>query len=140
MHARSQDATHTSQTPPGLVWFTSPYDSPMSDCLFCQIIAGVVPSEQVSATGRTFAFRDIAPTAPTHVLVIPTVHHPDLASVAAADPTLLAELVTHAASVAQMEGLDGYRLVTNTGESAGQAVMHAHLHVLGGRPFRWPPG
>lgn len=112
----------------------------MPDCLFCRVLVGELPSEKVSATERTYAFRDIAPAAPTHVLVIPTEHHPDLAAVAAADASLVAELVSHAAAVAEQEGLDGYRLVTNTGESAGQSVPHAHLHVLGGRALRWPPG
>lgn len=110
------------------------------DCLFCRILVGEVPSDQVSATERTYAFRDIAPVAPTHVLVIPTDHHADLAAVSVADPRLLAELVEHAASIAAAEGLDGYRLVANTGESAGQAVPHAHLHVIGGRRLQWPPG
>jgi histidine triad (HIT) family protein len=106
----------------------------MADCLFCRIVAGDIPATVVHQTARTLAFRDISPGAPTHVLIIPREHLTDAAAVAAADPTLLAELVTAGASVAAAEGIDasGYRLVFNTGPDSGQTVFHAHLHVLGG--------
>ncbi len=108
----------------------------MSDCLFCRIVATEIPATVVHETERTLAFRDIAPQAPTHVLVIPRDHHPDIGSLSAADPALLAELVTAAVAVAEKEALTGgYRLLTNTGDDAGQTVAHAHVHVLGGQPL-----
>lgn len=110
----------------------------MSACLFCQIVAGQIPAEIVHETERTVAFRDIAPQAPTHVLVVPRAHHENAAALAAADPVASAELVTAAAAVAEQESLTGYRLIFNTGADAGQTVFHAHLHVLGGRPLSWP--
>ena len=90
---------------------------------------------------RTVSFRDINPQAPTHVLVVPKEHYPDLAALAA-DADLLAELTGQAAKVAEAEGIAGrgYRVVFNTGADAGQAVPHVHAHVLGGRALSWPPG
>ena len=108
----------------------------MSDCLFCRIVAGEVPATLVAETDRTIAFRDIAPQAPPHVLVVPREHHADLAACAEADPGLLADVLSAAAAVARREGLDGgYRVLTNTGPDAGQTVHHLHVHVLGGRPL-----
>ena len=114
----------------------------MADCLFCGIVAGDVPAQRVAETARTLAFRDINPQAPTHVLVIPKDHHPDLAALATAGGGLLAEVAAQAHEIAEAEGLgeSGYRVVFNTGAGAGQSVFHAHAHVLGGRPFAWPPG
>jgi histidine triad (HIT) family protein len=91
---------------------------------------------------RTFAFRDINPQAPIHVLVIPKRHYPDLAGLAGAEDGLLAEVVAQAHEVAVTEGIaeTGYRVVFNTGSHAGQTIGHAHAHVLGGRPMAWPPG
>jgi histidine triad (HIT) family protein len=91
---------------------------------------------------RTIAFRDINPQAPVHVLVIPKDHHADLAALAAAGEGLLEEVVAQAHQVAVDAGLadTGYRVVFNTGPQAGQTVLHAHAHVLGGRPLAWPPG
>jgi histidine triad (HIT) family protein len=90
---------------------------------------------------RTVSFRDISPQAPTHVLVIPKDHYPNLAALAA-DGGLLAELTEHAHQVAEAEGIAdrGYRVVFNTGPEAGQTVQHVHAHVLGGRALSWPPG
>ena len=106
----------------------------MTDCLFCRIVAGEIPSTVVASTERTLAFRDVAPQAPTHVLVVPRDHHADVAACADADPALLAEVMATAVAVARQEGLDeGYRLLTNTGDAAGQTVHHLHVHVLGGR-------
>ena len=110
------------------------------DCLFCKIVAGDVPADVVHSTDRVVAFRDVAPVAPTHVLVVPRTHAPDAAASAAGDPALLGDLVTAAGEVARAEGLEDYRLVLNTGAGAGQSVFHTHLHVLGGRPLTWPPG
>ena len=108
----------------------------MTDCLFCRIVAGEVPATVVAETERTLAFRDIAPAAPTHVLVVPRDHHADAAACADADPGLLGEVFAAAVDVARQEGLDGgYRLLTNTGDHAGQTVHHLHVHVLGGRPL-----
>ncbi len=106
----------------------------MSDCLFCRIVAGEIPATLVAESERTLAFRDIAPQAPTHVLVVPKDHYPDVAALVA-HPALLAEMIEQAHAVAASEGLAerGYRLVFNTGADAGQTVFHAHGHVLGGR-------
>lgn len=109
-------------------------------CIFCKIVAKEIPADIVFETINVVAFNDITPQAPTHVLVIPKWHHENAAELAALAPTTLAELFTVADQIAKERGLDGYRLAFNTGESAGQTVFHAHLHLLGGRPFGWPPG
>lgn len=119
---------------------TEPFAHP--DCLFCKIVAGEIPAQIIERTDRVVAFRDIDPKAPTHVLIIPVAHQPNIAATAAADPALAGSLFTMAALIAHNEGLDesGYRLVVNTGASAQQTVFHTHLHLLGGRDFTWPPG
>ncbi|MEY9944611.1 HIT domain-containing protein [Kitasatospora sp. GAS1066B] len=109
---------------------------PQADCLFCKIVAGEIPATVVRKTERTLAFRDIHPQAPTHILVIPHVHYPNAAALAAAEPLIAAELLTEAAAVAADEGIDAYRLIFNTGAGAGQTIFHAHVHVLGGKPLR----
>ena len=109
-------------------------------CLFCRIVAGEIPAQVVAETADTVAFRDIAPQAPVHVLVIPKAHHRDIAALAAADPDLAGRLAADAAAVAAQEGLSAFRLVFNTGAEVGQSVFHVHGHVLGGRGFGWPPG
>ncbi|MFF9144367.1 histidine triad nucleotide-binding protein [Streptomyces sp. NPDC055051] len=115
---------------------------PQSDCLFCKIVAGEVPATLVRETETTLAFRDINPQAPTHVLVIPRLHYPDAASLAAAEPGVAADVLREAGEVAEQEKVDGsgYRIILNTGAGAGQTVFHAHAHVLGGRGLNWPPG
>jgi histidine triad (HIT) family protein len=112
------------------------------DCLFCAIAAGDLPATIVLDGERIIAFRDIAPQAPTHVLVIPRDHYRDVAALAGAGSGLLDELVSQAHQVAVAEGIgnSGYRIVFNTGREGGQTVAHAHAHVLGGRPMTWPPG
>lgn len=113
----------------------------MTDCLFCRIVAGEVPSDTVREGERTYAFRDVSPQAPTHVLVVPREHYATAADLASTQPDVLAELVAEAHQIAAAEGLDrGYRLVFNTGPDAQQSVQHVHLHLLGGRSFTWPPG
>jgi histidine triad (HIT) family protein len=114
----------------------------VADCLFCRIVAGEIPATLVRDDELTLAFRDLNPQAPTHVLVIPKAHHPDVAALAAADPPALTAVHRTAASVAEQEGIaaGGWRLVFNTGAGAGQTVPHVHVHVLGGRQFGWPPG
>ncbi|MFF2424847.1 histidine triad nucleotide-binding protein [Streptomyces mirabilis] len=113
---------------------------PQDDCLFCKIVAGHVPANVVRETDTTVAFRDINPQAPTHILVIPKVHHPDVASLAAAEPAIAADLLRETGEVASEEKLESYRIVFNTGGGAGQTVFHAHAHLLGGRGMQWPPG
>ena len=114
----------------------------MAECLFCAIVAGEIPATKVLETDRILAFRDINPQAPTHVLVIPKAHYPDVAALAAADAALLGEVISAAHQVAAAEGVadTGYRVVFNTGVEAGQTVPHVHGHVLGGRVLTWPPG
>jgi histidine triad (HIT) family protein len=113
-----------------------------ADCLFCRIVAREIPAEVVHETEETLAFRDINPQAPTHIVVIPKAHFPDVASLATADPALAGAVLRSAAEIAQAEGIDssGYRMVFNTGSGAGQTVFHVHCHLVGGRPMSWPPG
>ncbi|MBV8159915.1 MAG: HIT domain-containing protein [Acidimicrobiia bacterium] len=113
-----------------------------SDCLFCKIIAGDVPSTEVASSPETYAFRDINPGAPVHVLIVPRRHIESAATVTAEDAALLAALVTTAQQVASQEGIaeSGYRLVFNVGDDALNSVPHLHLHVLGGKRLGWPPG
>ncbi|WFB09655.1 histidine triad nucleotide-binding protein [Streptomyces sp. LX-29] len=115
---------------------------PQADCLFCKIVSGDVPATIVRESETTVAFRDINPQAPTHILVIPKAHYPDAASLAAAEPTIAADILREAGEVATEEKIDGtgFRIVFNTGTGAGQTVFHAHAHVLGGRGLQWPPG
>ena len=113
----------------------------MTDCLFCRIVAGEIPADIVMRTDEVVAFRDIAPQAPVHVLVVPVDHQVNAAALAQSSPAALAAVVDAAAAVAAVEGLDEqYRLVFNTGAGAGQSVFHAHAHLLGGRAMTWPPG
>ncbi|MBO9523383.1 MAG: HIT domain-containing protein [Nocardioidaceae bacterium] len=111
------------------------------ECLFCKIVSGAIPAEIVLQNDTVLAFRDLAPQAPTHVLVIPRSHYPNAAALAAGEPATAAHLFDAAAEVAGAEGLhDNYRLVLNTGPDAHQTVFHAHMHLLGGRTMGWPPG
>lgn len=110
------------------------------DCLFCRIVAGEVPATLVAEDGAAIAFRDIDPQAPTHVLVIPRVHVPDLATMTEREPEALVAVGRLVARVAAQEGYDAYRTVFNTGAEAGQTVFHVHAHVLAGRRLAWPPG
>ena len=111
------------------------------DCLFCRIVAGEIPATVVHEDGPTFAFRDVDPQAPTHVLVVPRRHVPTVAALGQEAPDELVAVMGAVAAVAAQEGLDsGYRTVFNTGPDAQQSVLHAHVHVLGGRAMSWPPG
>lgn len=107
------------------------------DCLFCKIIVGDVESEKVAETDLAYAFGDVNPQAPTHVLVVPKVHQRDVGSLVAADPAAMTAVLELARDVADGQP---YRLVFNTGAEAGQSVFHCHAHVLAGRSFGWPPG
>ena len=110
------------------------------DCLFCKIIEGDIPADIVYRNENVVAFRDISPKAPTHVLIIPTVHVENVAGLAKMSSVITASLFNAAGEIASTEGLEGYRTVFNTGASAGQSVFHAHMHLLGGLPLTWPPG
>ena len=114
----------------------------MSDCLFCKIVAGDIPADVIHETDSTLAFRDINPQAPTHVLIVPRRHIARINDIATDDRELVGSLFTTAKEIAVAEGLadDGYRVVMNCNEAAGQSVFHLHLHLLGGRPLSWPPG
>ena len=113
-----------------------------AECLFCRIAAGEIPADVVAEGESWLAFRDIQPQAPVHVLVIPRLHVGSVAELSEADSVLAGQLLRAAAEVARLEDVtdSGYRIVTNVGERAGQSVFHLHLHVLGGRRMRWPPG
>jgi histidine triad (HIT) family protein len=111
------------------------------DCLFCRIVADEIPSDRVHEDDAVIAFRDIAPQAPTHVLIIPRRHVADIHQLTDDDASLLDALFRVVRRIADAEGLDGgYRVVTNIGPESGQTVFHLHLHLLGGRPMAWPPG
>ncbi|HVW35112.1 MAG TPA: histidine triad nucleotide-binding protein [Acidimicrobiia bacterium] len=113
----------------------------MDDCLFCKIVEGSVPSTAVLDTEHCYAFRDINPAAPVHVLVVPKDHLASVEDLGEARTGLLEDLFAAIRAVAAKEGIagSGYRVVTNVGEDAGQLVHHLHFHVLGGRSLRWPP-
>ncbi|MBS1789307.1 MAG: histidine triad nucleotide-binding protein [Acidobacteria bacterium] len=113
-----------------------------SNCLFCRIVAGQIPSTKVYEDEHSFAFRDINPQAPVHVLLIPKKHIASLNEAGSDDHAALGHLMLVAGKIASQEGIadDGYRVVANTGADAGQTVFHIHLHVIGGRPMAWPPG
>lgn len=112
------------------------------DCIFCKIAKKEIPSKIVFENDRVLAFRDINPGAPVHVLVIPKKHISGIDAAKDEDAGLLGELQRAARDIARAEGVEksGYRLVVNSGPDAGQAVAHLHLHLLGGRKFKWPPG
>jgi len=114
----------------------------LPDCLFCRIVAGEIPSTQVAEDDHVLAIRDIAPQAPTHVLLMPKRHIGSAADLTEADGPLLGDLFARAADIARSLGIadDGYRVVTNIGRWGGQTVDHLHFHLMGGRPFDWPPG
>ena len=111
------------------------------DCLFCKIINGEIPSNKVYEDDRVFAFRDIAPQAPTHILIIPKQHIKSAAEIDESNSDVVAHIFEVAAKIANQEGLDdGFRIVNNCGDIAGQTVKHLHFHLMGGREFGWPAG
>ena len=106
----------------------------MNDCIFCKIVAGIIPSTKVYEDETVLAFRDIAPMAPTHILVIPKEHIPDAGSVTAENSAVVAHIFEVIGKIAKDEGLEeGFRVVSNCGPHAGQTVPHLHFHILGGR-------
>ena len=106
----------------------------MSDCLFCKIIAGTIPSTKVYEDELCYAFRDIAPQAPTHILVVPKAHIESVNGITAENSAVVAHIFQVIPAIAKAEGLDsGYRVVSNCGPNAGQTVFHLHFHILGGK-------
>ncbi len=114
----------------------------MSDCLFCQIVAGEIPSKPVAQSERAYAFYDIAPQAPVHVLVVTKEHITSADEIASTHGGIVDEMVMLAQEVTDIEGVreHGYRLVFNIGRDGQMTVAHLHMHVLGGRRMEWPPG
>ena len=113
-----------------------------TDCLFCRVAAGSIPSDRLHEDDLVVAFRDIAPRAPTHILLIPRRHIASAAELTEDDAPLMGRLFGVAAELARSQGIadGGYRLVSNVGRWGGQTVDHLHVHLMGGRPFDWPPG
>ena len=114
----------------------------MDPCVFCKIVDREVPADIVHESDTVLAFRDTNPQAPTHILLIPKEHVPSIREIGQEHARWLVELTNAAAHLAKAEGIDegGWRLVTNVGPDAGQTVHHLHVHLLGGRQMRWPPG
>lgn len=112
------------------------------DCIFCKIIEKKIPAKLVHEDDLAIAFEDINPQAPTHILIVPKEHIPDIHSMKHVDQEKIGHLFLIAQNIAEKRGLEksGYRLVINNGRDAGQAVFHIHLHLLSGRAFSWPPG
>lgn len=112
------------------------------DCLFCKIAAGEIPSDEVYSDGEFYAFRDIHPAAPTHVLIVPRKHIDRITDAEKEDADLLGRMLLKANEIAEAEGIvsKGFRYVVNCNSWGGQQVFHIHVHILGGRPLAWPPG
>jgi histidine triad (HIT) family protein len=118
------------------------FEAMSADCLFCRIASGEVPSTPVYSDEEFYAFRDIHPAAPTHILLIPRKHIPRVLDATEADAELLGRLLLRANAIAEQEGIaaEGVRYVFNNNAGVGQTIYHIHLHILGGRPMGWPPG
>lgn len=114
----------------------------MTDCLFCKIAAGQIPSTKVYEDEHLYAFKDISPVAPEHVVIIPKVHFESLNEVTDETAPVLAHLLKTVPKIAESLGIkdSGYRLVNNCGDHGGQTVFHIHFHLVGGRNLQWPPG
>ncbi len=114
----------------------------MEDCLFCKIIKGEVPSKKVYEDEYVYAFHDIEPTAPVHILVIPKKHISTLNDVNSENSAVISKIYEAIAKIAKQEGIDkdGYRVVSNCNKMAGQTVFHIHFHLIGGREMGWPAG
>ena len=113
-----------------------------SDCLFCRIVAGELPSAEVYSDNSVVAIRDISPQAPTHILLLSRKHVASVRDIGEADRDLVGKIVAVATELARRDAIadEGYRLVVNVGRNGGQTVDHLHVHILGGRPMAWPPG
>ena len=113
----------------------------MNDCIFCRIVKGEIPSKKVYEDEHTYAFEDLDPKAPTHVLVVPKKHIRGLKEAEEVDAEVVGRCHLAAAKIAKERGIeDGYRTVLNVGPGSGQSVFHMHVHLLGGRKLSWPPG
>ena len=114
----------------------------MTDCIFCKIISGEIPSTNVFRDEQVTAFRDLNPAAPTHILLVPNKHIDSVNTLTDDDESLIGHLFTTAKQIAAQEGIaeGGYRLIINTNADAGQTVFHIHLHLLGGAPLKYPMG
>ncbi len=113
----------------------------MTDCLFCKISAGEIPADTLYEDDEILAFRDIAPQAPTHFLIIPKRHLSGPSAITASEEQLFGKMMRVGAALAEQLGIgNGFRVVLNNGAPAGQTVFHIHMHILGGRPMLWPPG
>lgn len=114
----------------------------MSDCLFCKIISGDIPSTKVYENDKVYAFLDIDPQAPKHIIIIPKTHISSANEISASNKDLIGDIFEAAAIIAKEQGFDkeGYRIVNNCGENGGQTVGHIHFHMLAGRLLGWPPG
>ena len=114
----------------------------MNDCLFCKMISGEIPCDIVYENESVFAFRDIDPKAPTHILLIPRKHIRSINELGESEQNLAGELLLTAKKIAKDEGIDesGFRTIFNTNSDGGQTVFHIHMHILGGRKMAWPPG
>ena len=114
----------------------------IADCLFCQIASEEIPADIVARNDDAIAFRDLNPQAPTHLLIVPKRHIPTMTDLAADDDKLVGKMILVANKLAEAEDISegGFRTVFNCREDGGQEVYHLHLHVLGGRSMRWPPG
>lgn len=111
------------------------------DCIFCKIVNGEIPSAKVYEDETVYAFNDLSPQAPVHVLVIPKEHITSAADITEENSAVVAHIFEVIAKIAKEKGLDdGYRIVNNCGDSAGQTVKHLHFHLMGGREFTWPAG
>lgn len=107
------------------------------DCLFCKIVAGELPSDEVYSDEHLYAFRDINPVAPSHVLIVPRRHIPSLREVEDGDTELLGHMLLAASKIAEQENLpNGYRVLTNSGPDSGQVVLHLHFHLIGGHKLK----
>lgn len=115
---------------------------PMNDCLFCKIAEGKIPSDKVAETSALYAFNDIDPKAPVHILIIPKKHIESALGIGEDERQLMGDILLLASKIAKQKGIDktGFRIVTNIGADGGQAVFHLHFHLLGGRSLGWPPG
>lgn len=114
----------------------------MSDCLFCKIIEGIIPSTKVYEDEYLYVFNDIGPVAPVHVIIVPKIHMDSLNEITDETALVLGHLMKKVPEIAEALGIkdSGYRLVNNCGEQGGQTVSHIHYHLLGGRNLQWPPG
>jgi histidine triad (HIT) family protein len=121
---------------------TAAAEAAAPDCLFCRIVAGEIPSTRVHEDEAVIAIRDIAPRAPTHILLLPRRHIASALDLTDDDAPVVGRLFAAAADIARSEGIAdaGYRLVSNVGRWGGQSVDHLHIHLMGGRAFDWPPG